>query len=414
MDFSSSHCPPLPYVFVSRVSTCPPRRIVVSDIYVVPFSKWYKSLRVSFYRWFGSDFLITMSTFDAPRLSLADEAAIRKLLKTLRATRYEDPVDQDAFLVASANSVLPFRPQVASFALVSEVGECVFTLRSALHSNNARLPNPSTDILTAIQDFAGEIACKRQLFHERNRAQADRARAAEGVAARAERRAALKHAARVNKPPSTDEDAVSIPSSGEESDAEEPSGIQHPSSPIVADVSTTAVPSSTQAPLSPLSDLDAQMDRLRVRSPPSVPLASPSSPSPSLPALVPIASYRLRGHVSRANVPFPRQTGIAAPQPILERAVIRNAKCNFAVLVPRPIPVNSLRPKPNYVDDWLASTRKSGGSHARRNTSAGSSKRFKTHTQLNQRQLIKIPKRCFYCSSHSHLVATCPMRADID
>jgi hypothetical protein len=64
-------------------------------------------------------------------------------------------------------------------------------------------------------------------------------------------------------------------------------------------------------------------------------------------------------------------------------------KCNFAILVPRPIPVNSLHPKLNYVDDWLASTRKSGGSHARRNTSAGSSKRFKTHTQLNQRQLIK-------------------------
>ncbi|KAJ7838079.1 hypothetical protein B0H14DRAFT_3870200 [Mycena olivaceomarginata] len=275
-----------------------------------------------------------MSAFDAPRLSLADEAAIRKLLKTLRATRYKDPVDQDAFLVASANSVLPFRPQVASFALVSEVGECVFTLRSALHSNNARLPNPSTDILTAIQDFAGEIACKRQLFRERNRAQADRARAAEGVAARAERRAALKHAARVNKPPSTDEDAVSIPSSGEESDAEEPSGIQHPSSPIVADVSTTAVPLLDPGPSSEKSS--------------QRPVASPSSPSPSLPALVPIASYRLRGHVSRANVPFPRQSGIAAPQPILERAVIRNAphtpmqvpqlppqKCNFAVLVPR-------------------------------------------------------------------------------
>jgi hypothetical protein len=145
MDFSSSHCPPLPYVFVSRVSTCPPRRIVVSGtclsippsftanicpqiftscrspngIKGAPF--WFLSslfrffyrfqlaslsLPVSFYRWFGSDFLITMSAFDAPRLSLADEAAIRKLLKTVRATRYEDPVDQDAFLVASANSVV--------------------------------------------------------------------------------------------------------------------------------------------------------------------------------------------------------------------------------------------------------------------------------------------------------------------
>jgi len=39
-------------------------------------------------------------------LSKADEAIVRKLFKALRATRYEDPVDQDAFLVESANTVV--------------------------------------------------------------------------------------------------------------------------------------------------------------------------------------------------------------------------------------------------------------------------------------------------------------------
>jgi hypothetical protein len=49
-----------------------------------------------------------MSTFNLPRLSQSDEAAMRKLHKTIRATRYEDPLDQDAFLVASATSVVRF------------------------------------------------------------------------------------------------------------------------------------------------------------------------------------------------------------------------------------------------------------------------------------------------------------------
>jgi len=44
-------------------------------------------------------------------LSKADEAVVRKLYKVVRATKFEDPVDQDAFLVESANTVasrLPF------------------------------------------------------------------------------------------------------------------------------------------------------------------------------------------------------------------------------------------------------------------------------------------------------------------
>jgi hypothetical protein len=85
-----------------------------------------------------------------------------------------------------------------SFAIVPDLAECVFTIRSMMHSNNARLGAPISATFISLQDFAGEIIRKRQLIRERRRAQADRLRAAEGVAARMERRAALEHAARVN------------------------------------------------------------------------------------------------------------------------------------------------------------------------------------------------------------------------
>jgi hypothetical protein len=93
---------------------------------------------------------------------------------------------------------LSFRAQVVSFAVVPELAECVFTIRSMMHSNNARLGTPLSDAFISLQDFAGEIVRKRQVIHDRKLAQADRARAAEGVAARLEHRAALEHAARVN------------------------------------------------------------------------------------------------------------------------------------------------------------------------------------------------------------------------
>ncbi|KAJ7113786.1 hypothetical protein C8R44DRAFT_740682 [Mycena epipterygia] len=158
-------------------------------------------------------------------LSQTGEDVVRQLFKTIRATRYEDPVDQDSFLIASANTVLSLRPQVMSFATVPELAECVFTIRSMMHSNNARLKTPISETFIHIQDFAGEIIRKRQLIRDRKHAQIDRIRAAEGVAARHERRLALEHAARVdnNKASrSLDEDAVSIPSTTDESGGEEP------------------------------------------------------------------------------------------------------------------------------------------------------------------------------------------------
>ncbi|KAJ7848046.1 hypothetical protein B0H14DRAFT_2583269 [Mycena olivaceomarginata] len=172
----------------------------------------------------GSVADLSIMVFPIPgSLSKANEEIVRKVFKTIRATKYEDPVDQAAFLVDSANTVLEFRPQVASFALVPELGECVFTIRSMMHTNNTHLGTPFSDAFISIQDFAGEIIRKRQLFRERRRANADRVRAAEGAAARIERNTALEHAANTDKaPPSPNEDAVSIPSGSDGSGTDEP------------------------------------------------------------------------------------------------------------------------------------------------------------------------------------------------
>ncbi|KAJ6626187.1 hypothetical protein B0H10DRAFT_1942033 [Mycena sp. CBHHK59/15] len=171
-------------------------------------------------------------------LSKSDEAVVRKLFKVIRATKYEDPVDQDAFLVESANTVLQFCPQVASFALVADLGECVFTLRAMMHTTGARLGTPFSDAFVSIQDFAGEILRKRQAFRAHKRANEDRIRVAEGMAARVERNIARELASNLNKSPvSPSDDVVSIPSSSDESGVEEPSRIVKnlPPSPIQAE-----------------------------------------------------------------------------------------------------------------------------------------------------------------------------------
>jgi hypothetical protein len=63
-----------------------------------------------------------------------------------------------------------------------------------MHANGARLGTPFGEAFLSIQDFAGEILRKRQTFRERKRANADRARVAEGMAARIERNVALEYA----------------------------------------------------------------------------------------------------------------------------------------------------------------------------------------------------------------------------
>ncbi|KAJ7191978.1 hypothetical protein GGX14DRAFT_406799 [Mycena pura] len=304
-----------------------------------------------------------MSPFDSPRLSPSDEDAVRKLLKTVRATRYDDPVDQDAFLAASANSLLHFRPFIVSFALNPEFADCVLTLRSLMQSNLGRLGGAPSDAFTAIQDFAGEIARKRQLYRERKQARASRARAAEGAAARAERRAALEHAAHVqkqgggkkkikehtrkkkNKPsgtdrpsscalipschplvqkqqlPSPESDSVSIPSRSEDSAVDALSAaIKFPPIPV-APSDSTAAPAPVQGLLSPLPVLENLMISLHVSDTPSVPVASPLSPNLSLPDLVPIASRHSRVPPISA---LGRQRQTILPRPVRGHAVTCN------------------------------------------------------------------------------------------
>ncbi|KAJ7346069.1 hypothetical protein DFH08DRAFT_961546 [Mycena albidolilacea] len=351
-----------------------------------------------------------MSSPVSTYLSKAGEEVIRKLFKTVRATRYEDPVDQDSFLLGSAKLVLSFRAQVISFAVVPELAECVFTIRSMMHSNNARLGTPLSDAFISLQDFAGEIVRKRQVIHDRKLAQADRARAAEGVAARLEHRAALEHAARVNNNalPSPEEDEVSIPSATGESGGDEASPVVRdpPASPII---DLTNTPVIAQAfPLSPLHDLQARLRSLSLSTPLTSPPHSLLSRSPSLPDLVPDFTLHPRkvpvkgGGWERGRTPAHHRRNVSTPVPI--------AQCHTVRLVPRPfgLPPNHLRT--NYVDDWLESTQNSTGSRAHKRPSPGSSNRSRNPNHSRRRPAPKKVKRCFNCCVADHLVALCPMR----
>ncbi|KAJ6556682.1 hypothetical protein B0H10DRAFT_1967571 [Mycena sp. CBHHK59/15] len=221
-----------------------------------------------------------MPSFDAPRLSLSEEDAVQALHKTIRATRYDDPVDQDAFLS-------PFHPasvpeQIASFASSPDLSECVFSIRTGLHQNNSCLESTTSgDVLIAVSDFAGEIIRSRQLFRDRQRDQTVHLHAEEAAVARAERREALKYAEK-KRALSPDEDTVSIPSDDEEpvSNNRPVSLTVEPSSP--ADGTNTTVVASpvrvlSLALLSPLPELESLMFSIRLTSPALAPIGFPAS-----------------------------------------------------------------------------------------------------------------------------------------
>ncbi|KAJ7466666.1 hypothetical protein B0H11DRAFT_2197569 [Mycena galericulata] len=358
---------------------------------------------------------LIMPSLDTPCLPKSKQDAIRLLHKTVRATRYDDPVDQDAFLVASAHSVLALREHVASFALSPELSECVFTIRTALNHNNARFESTSGEVLAAISDFAGEIVRSRQLIRDRNRAQSTRLRAEEGAAARAERREALQYAKK-KRPLSPDEDAISIPSEDEESfmnDHPAPLTVE-PSSPVNG-IDKTAVPSPVQALLSPLPELESLMFSIRLTSPVLAPPVSPSSPTQSLPDLVPIFPPSNKESVN----------GRDWPQKMMHVLRLHRGRTNFPntrhrepTVIPRPVvtaPVPASktmrgprRPSLNYIDDSLMLRPRSGGSRQRKNISASNYKRSKKPVRGKPKPLI--PKRCFFCSATSHLIAACPAR----
>ncbi|KAJ7436543.1 hypothetical protein FB451DRAFT_1193839 [Mycena latifolia] len=196
-----------------------------------------------------------MPSLDTSGLPKPEQDAIRLLHKTVRATCYDDPVDQDAFLVASAHSVLALREHVVSFASSQELSKCVFTIRIALHQNNSRFESTSGEVLAAISDFAGEIVRSHQLIRDCHHAQCTRLRAEAGAAARAEHREALQYANK-KRALSPDEDTVSIPSDDEESFHHNACPISlavEPSSPVNGN-DTTAVPSPVQAGLSVITN----------------------------------------------------------------------------------------------------------------------------------------------------------------
>ncbi|KAJ7025500.1 hypothetical protein C8F04DRAFT_1299890 [Mycena alexandri] len=308
------------------------------------------------------------------RLQESEEYAIRSLHKTIRATRYEDPVDQDAFLVASARSV------VASFAEFSDIGECVFTIRVALVANNLRLKTPPDAILGPITDFAGEIVRFRQTIRDRKNVQREQVCAEQGAAARAARREALESAARheLNKSAA---DTVSIPS-----DDEEPAEPPHPS-PLRVKAMPPPSPVLVRliALLSPLQELDAMMFSLRLSSP-CAPPPSPWSQSRSLPDLVPIV--KPQPHARGANGRGPRAPTMSGPTFVRGRnptpkplngqmpTPLPTPTSNVAVLAPRPLNRGS-RPRLNYVDDWLVSKPSSTGYRAHKRSLLGSFSRSK-------------------------------------
>ncbi|KAJ6599892.1 hypothetical protein DFH09DRAFT_1303251 [Mycena vulgaris] len=311
-------------------------------------------------------------------LSAPDAAIVRKLFKVLRATKYEDPVDQDTFLSESARTILPFRLQIASFALDSGLAECVFMLRSMMHANGTRLGAPPSSLFTAIQAFAGEIISKRHILQERKRANAERSRVADSIAARISRNAALEFATKeTTKPPgSPNDETVSIPSSSDESG---PPGLQScapslPTSPIQVEP-TSAHPSSQvrlAIPLSPLYQLDASLSRLHLSSPHQNPPSSPLSSGRSLPDLVPdfvLGPHRLPvkdDDWKRGRTPVRNLNPRRAPRthgPVVQ--------CNMLRMPFGPPP---LSPKNNFVGAWLRSKPKSAGFQQPKRNFSGNSK----------------------------------------
>ncbi|KAJ7473311.1 hypothetical protein FB451DRAFT_1248970 [Mycena latifolia] len=359
-----------------------------------------------------------MPSLDTSCLPKSEQDAIRLLHKTVRATRYDDPVDQDAFLVASAHSVLALREHVASFASSPELSECVFTIRTALHQNNSRFESSSGEVLAAISDFAGEIVRSRQLIRDRHRAQSTRLRAEAGAAARAERREALQYAKK-KRALSPDEDTVSIPSDDEESfhhNARPISLAIEPSSPVNGN-DTTTVPSPVQALLSPLPELESLMFSIRLTSPALAPPVSPLSPTQSLPGLVPISPPSNEVPANGRDWPQKKMNALQYHRGCIHLPSIQPRE---PIVIPRPI-VTALvprtasttrrghrRPSLNYIDDLQMLRPRSVGSRQRKNISASNYKRSKKPARGKPRP--PIPKRCFFCSATSHLIAACPAR----
>ncbi|KAJ7844976.1 hypothetical protein B0H13DRAFT_2363954 [Mycena leptocephala] len=351
-----------------------------------------------------------MSTFDASLLTSAEAASVRALHKSVCATQYEDPVDQDTFLVASALSVLELQPQVASFALTPDIGECVFAIRSKMLQNNLRLHTPPDATFALITDFASEIVRKWQLFREHKRAQDARLSGAKAAANRAEHRCALRCAS--GEPSaSSDSDAVSIPSDNEDASA------HRQPTPIVTDTKTLPTPAPSPihvrliASLSPLTAIETLLIALALSSP-IQPL--PISPNPSLPDLVPLSPPSV---VRLRKDPHPME-GKMTDQPrgcITTRTPHGLPTCPETISLPTLVSPTllSFNPLP-----FGPSSRSAGGSNpskqrstaslVHRNSSAGSFNRARK--PVNRKPVPPRVKHCYFCAATTHLYAACPFR----
>nr|GAT55359.1 predicted protein [Mycena chlorophos] len=357
-----------------------------------------------------------MPAGDAPHLSITERDSVLALANTVRDAVHQDVAERDAFLVKSANTILQFQAQVASFVESKDVGECVFTIRNALVRNGFRTGGPFGRVLANLNSFAAAITSARKVNREREAAAEARRLHTDRAVARRERLDAL------HPLDDSDDDIVSLGTSDpSSSDTDGTDPLDEPA------CNLSVVPVSSPAPLTVrpegsrlVADLTRMLSSTRLMNPD--PVAPPPSPapssSPSLPALEPIEPSTCRALVRFPEVKKARrgsrgrknkgktQSRLVLPDPVLSRAgsVIPRRRLDFHVVPPRV----------DYIDDSGILTPRYVVSRASASTSYGSSNRSRIPARALARgpfpsnPPIRALKRCHHCGNRGHLVASCP------
>ncbi|KAK7024872.1 hypothetical protein R3P38DRAFT_2778867 [Favolaschia claudopus] len=374
------------------------------------------------------------SSTTSSTLSAADETSILRLHKSVRATAFDDPADQDEFLASSADTVLQFREQIQSFASTPAVAECVFTIRSKMQQNNLKLKTPPAAIFASIVNFAGDIIRERQLLRDRKTSATVRARAEAGAAARSERRAAIKLANRISKRKSIpDPDAVSIPSS-DDSEYLPPSPnptLVEPRSPRVKSEPLSPSMPGLLSPmdipeLAGLHFLSLHMGRPLVSQP-----ASPSLPPASQPHRVPIelppiltafsngsdhpTHWMRNPRVCRDRVCTPHPGSNQTITPPLP-PVLSHGPCIRKSVFPMPASTRPAPPMPTLIESSNASKPKSNDSLVPKKKSPRVYKPLSQILAEKGKPMPKYfkPRRCYICRDPTHVVVACPHRTSHD
>ncbi|KAK7016825.1 hypothetical protein R3P38DRAFT_3561778 [Favolaschia claudopus] len=352
-----------------------------------------------------------MSTLpSASTFSKSEEETIRMKLKTLRATHYEDPMDQKMFLEHTALCILDFRSKVDAFALNAELAQIIFVLRSALHDIHSRAPNPPSVTYPALVAFANEIIQRRQTIIIQTRATVHRLSGIEAARVRAERRQFLKDTTSTISAVK-DDDMVSIPSS--DTDVE-------PSTPAV-EVSTVGASTVLAPPPSPIQVLLSA----------AVPVAGNTEPVAEPPAQRPNTRPTGLTIITRPIPTGPRaDRNSSNKRPRIgdgdaDSAHPAHIRLSSSNAVPRNLPIHAPIPRlatrdPRHLNPaythLLRKVNSAGvlpifkpnstGSRAPRNMSRGN---FKSLSKAKPKaSKPRKPKRCYKCLSEWHLVASCP------